>query len=366
MDADGNPVTLIITTSPTPSAPATDLISTVFQSYQTHCPELLACPIIVVFDTYERVAQRSRLKKGEVTTEGAASYREYKENIKELISRTYTSQAPDHHTWTTSEEDAEYGSPSTAPASLDLSSTLDGRVTFIEAKERIGFGLAVRSALRAARTPYVWIHQHDWELSASIPLCSILDVMHQSTHDDAAPIRYVCLPSPRMKDYAASNHVEMFPELRDLTAKLRREVPSTKGPSVPLTPLFFWHDKPHVAERQHYLARVFPSRLAMSRGDFIEDTIGHRARDQMKEGFWAKWACWLYVPGDGKQACVRHLHGRIWKGDERHRAQIEQWRSEGKRRIPKGKAPVQEEAHVEQANPLTDQHATTRVHQNPG
>jgi hypothetical protein len=80
--------------------------------------------------------------------------------------------------------------------------------------------------------------------------------------------------------------------------------------------MFLWHDKPHIASTAHYLARVFPSRLAIARGDFIEDSIGQRARMQMKEGNWAKWACWLYYPEDGKEVCVRHRHGRTWKGAE--------------------------------------------------
>jgi hypothetical protein len=59
---------------------------------------------------------------------------------------------------------------------------------------------------------------------------------------------------------------------------------------------------------------VFPTRLAMRRGEFIEDKIGQRARAQMKEGQWAKWATWLYYPDDGDLLCLRHLMGRTWRG----------------------------------------------------
>ncbi len=87
-----------------------------------------------------------------------------------------------------------------------------------------------------------------------------------------------------MHSYAVSAAVIRFPVLRELTRSLQREFGEGGGKKVPLTPLFFWHDKPHVAEKKHYLERVFPSRLAMLRGDFIEDKIGQRARTQMKEG----------------------------------------------------------------------------------
>lgn len=333
MALDRDLLTLIITTSPTPSAPSTDLLSAAFQSYQAHCPELLRCPIVVVFDTYEQVVPVSRLKKGQVTPAGARDYNAYKENVKNLVTKTFAHDAAGAKRWTTSEEEAEYGSPRTSPVPLVLNTTSDGSVAFIEAKERLGFGLAVRSALRATHTPFVWIHQHDWALSALIPLPSILDVMQQSANDETAPIRYVCLPSQRMVHYATSNHVEKFPALKSLTAALQRDFPSTRGPDVPLTPLYFWHDKPHIADRKHYLARVFPSTLAITRGAFIEDTIGHRARDQMKAGLWAKWACWLYAPGGGEEVCVRHLHGRVWEGDERHQAKIARWKEEGKQQL---------------------------------
>jgi hypothetical protein len=89
-----------------------------------------------------------------------------------------------------------------------------------------------------------------------------------------------------MLKYAVSAEVSRFPALRKLTSELKRDYSPKGQPDVkiPLTPLFFWHDKPHIACTEHYLARVFPSRLAMLRGDFIEDKIGQRARTQMKEG----------------------------------------------------------------------------------
>lgn len=168
-------------------------------------------------------------------------------------------------------------------------------------------------------TSHVWINQHDWALEAYIPIGSILGVMKASESDATAPpVKYICLPAIRMLSYAMSADVIQFPVLKELTSQLKRDFVPVSQPEVkiPLTPLFFWHDKPHVASTAHYLARVFPSRLAMMRGDFIEDKIGQRARTQMKEGIWSKWACWLYYPDDGKQLCLRHLQGRTRLGAE--------------------------------------------------
>ncbi|OBR10816.1 Alcohol dehydrogenase [Colletotrichum higginsianum IMI 349063] len=318
-------LTLVITTSPTPSAPSTELLDAVFQSIRLHCGDLLACRIIVVLDTFERIGEVSRLKKGQVTGEGAEDFRKYKDNVKGLVLGAYGHRPDIKDELVQEQGEAEYGyngrtaSATTNMATYTLSRTQDFQVSFIEPSERLGFGLAVRTALRITTTPYVWIHQHDWTLVHDIPVAPILDVMKNNDVDGEGPVKYVCLASVRMLQYAETAHVQDFAHLRALTAKLKNDFTSHSypGTKVPLTPMFFWHDKPHIASTQHYLSRVFPTRLAIPRGAFIEDTIGHRARTQMKEqGMWARWGCWLFYPGEGRQLCLRHLDGRRWRGAE--------------------------------------------------
>jgi len=334
-------LTLIITTSPTPSAPSTELLSQILMSLRKHCPELTQCRVILVLDTYDHISSTARLKKGHVTAEGARKYAEYKANAKRLVLDECALSGTKHREQDLVEEygEAEFGSVAYAQQTnavpLTITKTGDGRIMFIEPLQRLGFGLAVRSALRLTETPYVWIQQHDWNLISDIPLRPLLTVMQQTSQPAAAdpddardvkvPIKYVCFPSIRMVQYATSDHVMQFPALRALTYlhKQNFTVRSEDGSmaKIPLTPLFFWHDKPHIAETQHYLAQVFPSRVALPRGAFIEDTIGHRARTEMKDGEWRKWACWLYYPDEGKQLCMRHLKGRTWRGAEGELAQ---------------------------------------------
>lgn len=323
-------LTVIITTSPTPSAPSPELLESILASFQKFCPALLSCKVVVVFDTFDRIASENRLKKGSVTAEGAANFPAYKENVKKLILQQFAGRGSEVETPMVEEEgEAEFGSPCMPGNSTSFSvrRTEDGRVVFIEPSERLGFGLAVRSALRLVETPYVWVQQHDWILHASIPVASILEVMMGS--DEEAPVKYVCLPSPRMLGYAESPHVQSFPGLRRLSSSLKRDFISSEG-RIPLTPLFFWHDKTHIASTEHYLSSVFSSRLAMPRGAFIEDHIGQRARNQMKEGLFDKWACWLYYPEEGKLQCLRHLHGRTWRGIESEKQRVEALRLQGK------------------------------------
>ncbi|KAH6617740.1 hypothetical protein B0J18DRAFT_445987 [Chaetomium sp. MPI-SDFR-AT-0129] len=337
-------LTVIITTSPTPSAPSTELLSQIILSFQQHCPGLTQCRVILVLDTYDHISSKARLKKGHVTAEGAQNYIEYKENAKHLILREYASgqggseeSAPQELIEEVGE--AEFGSLAYAHQNnsvpLFITKTPDGQVVFIEPSQRLGFGLAVRSALRLTETPYVWIQQHDWGLVSNIPLRPLLTLMQQRSRaatqdaqddeeDIPVPVKYLCFPSIRMVEYARSDHVMLYPALRALTNlhKQNFTVFSREGKdTIPLTPLFFWHDKPHLVETAHYLAQVFPVRAALPRGAFIEDTIGHRARAEMKDGRWRKWACWLFYPDDGKKLCLRHLKGRTWRGAEGELAQ---------------------------------------------
>lgn len=337
-------LTVIITTSPTPSAPSTELLSTVLDSFRDHCPGLRRCRVIVVFDAYDQIVERARLKKGYVTPEEADNYDTYKANVKKLVTEVYLGlkTAP---TLDEGHGEAEYGSSfTTSPIPFTTHQTPDRRLTFLEPAQRLGFGLAVRSALRLTETPFVWIQQHDWTLCSTIPLAALLSVMQCSAEtatsptasppDTPPPVKYICFPSTRMLSYAVSQHVVPFPALRAVTAISQRTFPATatavddvdvREQAVPLTPLFLWHDKPHLAATAHYLARVFPSRLAVTRGAFIEDTVGLRAREQMKEGRWAKWACWLYYPDEGRRPCLRHLQGRTWRGEEGERQAKEEF-----------------------------------------
>ncbi|KAF5670101.1 feruloyl esterase [Fusarium heterosporum] len=278
-------VTVILTTSPTPSAPSTELVSSILDSFQRHCPALLECNVVVVFDAFDQIVPTARLKKGQVTSQQAANFSDYKKNVKDLILSKYHHNAASIFTSTSAT--ADYGSPNPQnTVDYTISQTLDKRVAFIEPARRLGFGLAVRSALRVTQTPHVWVQQHDWALVADLPIQPLLQIMQAHESNSEAPVKYVCLAAVRMLSYATSAYATEFPTLRELSASLTREyeAPSHPNVKVPLTPMFFWHDKPHLASTAHYLERVFPSRLAMLRGDFIEDKIGQRARAQMKDG----------------------------------------------------------------------------------
>ncbi|KAE8147039.1 hypothetical protein BDV25DRAFT_143125 [Aspergillus avenaceus] len=383
-------ITTILTTSPTPSLPSTELISSILHSFTTHCPRLLKSPIIVVFDTTDKISANPRLKRGEASLDTGEKYALYRENVKRLVLSCYShcpsqenrdpqderesqesqnyqggtgtsesgttttdtdtevdeeEEKEDMKKWTTK---AEYGLPyPTNEVELSITQTKNGGVTFITPSTRLGFGLAVRSALRLVQTEYVWVQQHDWVLVEDIPVADLLGVMSLSSSSSTSsssisqetsitgstgsqsseekevspteeniPIKYITFPSIRTLTYTKQPYVLDFPLLRNYARTLTGTFTAPSGAEVPLTPLFFWFDKPHIAQTKHYLERVFPNRLAMRRGEFIEDKIGQVARGQMKEGLWERWACWLFYPEDGRKLCLRHLQGRTWRGEE--------------------------------------------------
>ncbi|KAI1642555.1 uncharacterized protein F4817DRAFT_292209 [Daldinia loculata] len=320
-------LTVIITTSPTPSAPSTELISAILSSFRSHCATLLFCRVIVVFDTYDRIAPHARLKKGQVTLEGAKTFDLYKQEVRELILGEFVHNDKERRL-DYGQGKAEFGYSGVEAnfVPFSIAQTVDKRVTFIEPSKRLGFGLAVRSALRLTETPFVWVQQHDWPLISDVPIEPLLNVMWATEDDESAPVKYICLPSIRLLSYADSAHVARFPELKGLTSSIKRDFIMESGVSVPLTPMFFWHDKPHLVSTQHYLSRIFPTRLSIPRGAFIEDTVGQRARNQMKQGDWIKWATWLYYPESGQRLCLRHLQGRTWEGSEKESEKKVLWR----------------------------------------
>lgn len=378
-------LTLIITTSPTPSAPSTELLTSILASFRTHCPALLNCPVITVFDTYSLIAPTPRLKRGHVTSQMAEDYDVYRRNATKLILETWEHLPPQAPTPAASlspigsssaspspspsaspvprvsketATHAEYGAPGKGlSVPIAVSRSVDKRVIFLTPATTLGFGLAVRSALREVRTKYVWVQQHDWALERDVPLRELLGVMRASEEgaedknsggNDVPPkIRYVSFPSVRMQRYARSSNAEQHAEMRSATRRWKGDfeppdADSCEAPeenvqshmkpklTIPLTPVFFWYDKPHIALKDHYMSLIFPDdQLAISRGDFIEDTIGCAAREEMKAGGWKRWATWLYYPDEGETVVLRHLQGRTFRGREEELRAGEVWRASG-------------------------------------
>ena len=108
--------TVIITTSPVASNPSTQMLEAVVDSFAL-VPGLTDCPIILVFDGC-KISSQSRPKSGVVTEEEGRRYEQFAGNCEELI-RCHPSFC---------------------------------NCTCLRMSERVGFGCAVRGAMRQVVT----------------------------------------------------------------------------------------------------------------------------------------------------------------------------------------------------------------------
>ena len=73
-------VTVILTTSPSPSHPSLELVAVTLASFK-HVKGLDACRKIIVCDGYRRKGKKSRPRRGVVTEELDANYKAYKDRL---------------------------------------------------------------------------------------------------------------------------------------------------------------------------------------------------------------------------------------------------------------------------------------------
>ena len=121
----GNLLTIIITTSPSPIMPSTELLYTVLSSLRAHAFELTVCRIIIVCDGV-KPSSKSNFRSGKVDAVAAAAYTEYKARLRTLVNSS----------------DFEFR-----------------HAEIMELEWQHGFGFAVHAALQHVHTPLVCVVQ---------------------------------------------------------------------------------------------------------------------------------------------------------------------------------------------------------------
>jgi len=157
----------------------------------------------------------------------------------------------------------------------------------IRIQQRVGFGFAVKEALKQIDTPYVIIIQHDLKFQTEIDLPKIIYTMETNSER----VKYVGF---------ATNHVTSYAR-RCADPSLPRILSPDPSFPVPLIPLFFWYDKTHIASVKHYLSLVFGRGSVINNGDFIEDKFGHVELQDIKDHgmeVHPKYGTWMYFPKD--------------------------------------------------------------------
>ena len=285
--AETGNVTIIITTSPIPSNPSTKMLSQVLESL-SHSPYLNTCPIILVFDGFTLNENSTQFKSSKISGDQSKSYNEFRSAVHELLSG---SKDPPQSETTYEEK-----------VGLNINSTVTQRIfssklQTLSQSVRVGFALAIRSALFQVNTPYILIVQHDWAFRRSIPIENLLCILDNDTE-----VNYIGFVSRQTLDYANRKSNRAPSITSEVIIKYNE----------PFTRLFFWYDKPHLARAEYYRTQVFGHKR-FKRGDFIEDTFGHTVLSESKAGgieSWKKYACWLWYPDNGLIPTIRHLNGR--------------------------------------------------------
>ncbi|KAL6252538.1 hypothetical protein RBB50_000257 [Rhinocladiella similis] len=308
----GEKLTIILTTSPTPSIPSTELISGVLQSL---APSLSTVPLIITFDGFT-VCQNDkyrdgRLKKGQVPLQMAEAYPSYITNVKRLFSQ------PDI--------------PVVQEGVLEaIISRTDGErcVTFIQHRRHQGFALCVVSALRYCTTPFVLVLQHDWVFEIEPPIQRLLTILQ-----DERGVNYITFVAKNFKRYEltmGSTNVRLravFDAARAMRHGLEYE--------SDLVACLHFYDRPHLASVTKYyeILEMFPK---LRKGDFLEDAIGTKFSYSISNACsneeavraWKRIGTWMYAPDGGFSRTVRHTSGRTTMTEEQEKARKQAYISE--------------------------------------
>lgn len=276
-------VTVLITTSPVPSNPSTEMLERILSSFSL-VPGLAKARRILVCDGCKVVkpGQKRNHKAGKVNLDDADRYSEFIANVRQ--------------------------------SSLELEEeTLNpfAELEILVLEERLGFGYAVRRALAEVTTPYVLVVQHDQEFIVGFDLEAVIQCMDLNPES----VKYIGFCSVSTLNY---DHM--------VRSKFGVQVLSTSEFGIPLMPLIFFYDKPHICSTNFYREFVFGPGSLVGPGDFIEETLGTAQRaDIIQNGMAAhqKYGTFQLDTRDmaGEPfALVRHVNGRSFMSPEQRRA----------------------------------------------
>lgn len=289
-------LTIIITTSPTPSAPHTELITSVLNSLPT---SLYKLDLIISFDGYN-ISQnnRGRLKKGQIPKSMADAYAPYIENVKSLFNTIVTPEHFDGRMHT-------FISEASNPSSMH-----GGHITFIRHKFRQSFGFSVKAALNYCKSENVLVMQHDWIfIPPHPPLVDLINIM--TTEAEVNYITFISRLSVRYEYSFGSNH-----NRKKAVFSASRQLRSNRPYPNDLIACLHFFDRPHLCSVALY-SKIFSCNV-VRRGDFIEDIMGTQylrsivtaSSDDESVQKWLTFGCWMYYPGDGTNIAIRHISGR--------------------------------------------------------
>ena len=295
-------LTVIITTSPIKSHPSTVMLDTVISSL-----DLIAgcqsCSKIIVCDGYT-VETKEAHKSGKISATTEANYLQYLQALQDKANKG------------------------------DYVNT-----NVVIQNQRYGFAENVNMMLKLVKTPYVMILQHDQCFVRPVDATSVMKAMNDHSNINyigfMASSEYTCEDQLRSqckifyedlltesKHYFKRHGYDKYHRLKLTHSSYAAStllITSIAKYELPLLPLAFWYDKPHIARTSYYTQFVFgKEHIDYSTGkssfvtNFIEDSFGQIQKNNIRrQGIAAfnQYGSYL-LQDDLLQVATVHLNGR--------------------------------------------------------
>jgi len=311
-------LSIVITTSPIQSHPSTDVIDQVINSFdllQLDCSSndtsnnnnnvLKKIQVLIVCDGY-KVNQNHAYKSGKITQQKSVDYELYVERLK----HKYMVDSDGNNCNDDNNNDDNINNDDSNNHN-DGNNCNDNKFIFtvIQRDKNYGFADNVKYALEWITTKYVMVVQHDWIFSTHIPVTKLLQLM-----DVQVNINYINFISSSTTDYLNKYH-----------GVCGHHVTKVCNYDIPLVPLPFWYDKPHICRTDYYKSHVFGKQhyncqtlkyIRINR--FVEDTYGHIILNDIKHHgliAHAKYGTFLYYDQPHIPQ-VLHINGRSFRCKE--------------------------------------------------
>lgn len=322
-DSSPGDLTIILTTSPTPSIPSTELVRGVLDSLP---PALALVPLIITFDGFTICRNENyidgRLKRGQVPAAMAEAYPEYIDNVKRLFTQ----------------EDLEPDTDMRTDA-LVYKSHHSRDVTFIQHQRHQGFALSVKTAIRYCTTTFVMVSQHDWVFETAPPISQLLQLM--TDEPDVNYVTFVARLSKRYEHRMANSNARCRAVLH--AAKTLRRGQHFESDMVAC---LHFYDRPHLAVVQMY-RDLFEDYPRLRPGEFLEDSIGTKYSNSIRNAStdeeallaWKTIGTWMYAPDGGLSRGLRHTSGRTTLTETEQKARIAAYIQENRQARLEGREP---------------------------
>lgn len=304
-------LTVIITTSPVKSHPSTELLDAVRESFNL-VDGLCECNQIIVADGYivNDDGSPNKEKSGKISRELADAYEHFLVDLREK---------------------------------LDLEGPVPSRRLIVRSK-RYGFAENLRCGVLIATTPYVLVVQHDQLFLRPLRNLSLFQII--SSLVEHPEIKYLGLMSSSDMNYQIRRYnLPEYQLFRDDSKKVvhdfvRHHLQTWKSSvqsgsdndngndlvkfhqlkyGLPLMPLDFWYDKPHIASRRVYLDFVFGQThfnyhtgISVRVNNFVEDSLGNVIKSNIQHRGWMAFTMYhIYsLYDDPENPIIGHLDGR--------------------------------------------------------